>query len=349
MGVVFAFAVVIVSVFVVYLGVGLAGLYHLFGVIIPYAAFLIFLIGMVYRVVEWAKVPVPFRIVTTCGQQKSLPWIKRSRLESPYNNFEVVLRMFLEVFCFRTLFRNLKAEIKGRNLIYGSYKWLWLGAIAFHYAFFIILIRHFRFFSYPVPKIIQTIDALDSFLHIGLPHLYLTDVIILAGLTFLFLRRLADARLRYISLASDYVPLFLIFGLVISGMLMRYFYRIDVTAVKEFTMGLIHFSPKPPKVHSIFYMHLFFLSSLMAYFPFSKLVHMLGIFLSPTRNLANNSRAKRHINPWNKPAQIKSYCEYQETFRDLMIEAGLPIDEDCPQEKERKKAAATETAGEENK
>ncbi len=342
MAVVFAFIVVIGIVFVVYLGVGVAGLYSFFGIVIPYAAFLVFLIGMVYRAIDWARVPVPFPICTTCGQQKSLPWVKRRRFEAPYYTWEVIVRMFLEVACFRTLFRNIKAEIRGRNLIYGSTKWLWLGAIAFHYSFLIILLRHYRFFSYPVPKFIQILNDLDSFFHIGLPHLYITDVIILAGLTFLFLRRLADPKLRYISLASDYLPLFFIMGLVISGILMRHFFKVDVVSVKQFTMGLIHFHPTAPKVGVIFYIHIIFLSSLIAYFPFSKLVHMLGIFFSPTRNMANNSRAVRHVNPWHQPLKFKTYCEWQETFYNELVESGQPIDEDCPQVKEKKTAEAGE-------
>jgi len=52
------------------------GLRPLFGVIVPYAAILIFLVGLSYQVVLWARSPVPFRITTTSGQQKSLPWIK---------------------------------------------------------------------------------------------------------------------------------------------------------------------------------------------------------------------------------------------------------------------------------
>ena len=44
----------------------------IFGVLIPYLALAIFLGGLVYRVFGWAKVPVPFRIPTTCGQEKSL-------------------------------------------------------------------------------------------------------------------------------------------------------------------------------------------------------------------------------------------------------------------------------------
>ncbi len=336
MNVVAALLAVIGMVILVWIGVGVLKLYTLFGVVIPYVAFLTFLIGLVYRMVDWAKSPVPFKITTTCGQQKSLSWIKHSRLESPFTNWEVVLRMALEVLAFRSLFRNLRADLRGRKLYYGSSKWLWLGAILFHWSFLIILIRHLRLFSYPVPGFIQTLDKIDSFFHIGLPHLYMTDVAILAGLTFLLLRRLVDAKVNYISHASDYFPLFLILGLVISGMLMRYFLRVDITSVKELTMGLVTFRPKIPQgIGLIFYIHLFFISALVAYFPFSKLVHMLGVFFSPTRNLPNDNRYRRHINPWweGVPVKFLTYCEWQENFKEQLESAGQPIDEDCYKEK----------------
>ncbi|RUM86888.1 MAG: menaquinol oxidoreductase [Thermodesulfatator sp.] len=336
MNVAAALIAVIGMVLVVWLGVGVLKLYTLFGVVIPYAAFLIFVLGLIWRMVNWAKSPVPFKITTTCGQQKSLSWIKHSRLESPANNFEVVLRMALEVLAFRSLFRNLRADLRGRRLYLGSSKWLWLGAILFHWSFLIILVRHMRLFSYPVPGFIQTLNAVDSFFHIGLPHLYLTDVTILAGLTFLLLRRLVDAKVNYISLASDYFPLFLILGLVISGMLMRYFLRVDIASVKELTLGLATLHPKVPKgIGLIFYVHIFFVSMLAAYFPFSKLVHMVGVFFSPTRNLPNDNRRVRHINPWweGVPPKFLTYCEWQEKFKDKLIDSGQPIDEDCYKEK----------------
>ena len=56
---------------------------YLFSVIIPYAAAITFLAGIVRRVALWASAPVPFRIPTTCGQQKSLPWIKNDELDNP--------------------------------------------------------------------------------------------------------------------------------------------------------------------------------------------------------------------------------------------------------------------------
>jgi len=53
-----------------------------------------------------------------------------------------------------------------------------------------------------------------------------------------------------------------------------------------------------------------------------------GVFLSPTRNLSNNSRFVRHINPWNYPVKVHTYDEYEEEFRDKMIEAGLPVEKE---------------------
>jgi nitrate reductase gamma subunit len=76
----------------------------------------------------------------------------------------------------------------------------------------------------------------------------------------------------------------------------------------------------------LFYVHLFLVSTLLAYFPFSKLMHMGGVFFSPTRNMPNNTRAKRHVNPWNPPKKYHTYAEYEDDFRDLMDEAGLPLE-----------------------
>ena len=75
-----------------------------------------------------------------------------------------------------------------------------------------------------------------------------------------------------------------------------------------------------------FFVHLALVSTLAAYFPFSKLVHMGGVFLSPTRNLANNNRMKRHINPWNYPVKVHTYEEWEDEFRDKIVAAGMPLE-----------------------
>ena len=97
---------------IVYVGVGLAGQEALFGVVIPYAAIVIFLVGLTYRILRWAGAPVPYRIPTTCGQEVSLPWIEASRLENPPNTFWTVLRMAFEVLLFRSLFRNTRVSLR---------------------------------------------------------------------------------------------------------------------------------------------------------------------------------------------------------------------------------------------
>ena len=311
-----------------------SGLTYLFGVVLPYAAVLVFIGGVIWRMVYWSKSPVPFCIPTTGGQQKSLPWIRQATLDNPNTTWGVIKRMFLEVCLFRSLFRNTAADVVmdddrtgGPRLVYYSSKWLWVFALLFHYCFLLVFVRHFRFFIEPVPSCLTWLETFDGILQIGAPRLFLTGVCLFAAVLFLLCRRLFNERLRYLSLANDYFPLFLITGLVGSGICLRYISKTDIASVKVFTMGLVHLSPVIPEgISPLFYVHLGFLSVLLMYFPFSKLMHMCGVFFSPTRNMANNSRAVRHINPWNPPKKYTTYAEYEDDFREAMVEAGLPVD-----------------------
>ncbi len=328
MGALLSFGAVVVLLLIPAIGAGALKLHSLFGIVIPYLALVVFIVGLINRVIGWGKVPVPFKIPTTCGQQKSLPWIKHSKLESPATGGEVFMRMVLEVLLFRSLFRNLRTEkAPGDRVVYGSSKWLWVAGLAFHYSFLIVFLRHLRFFKQPTPKIISIIESFDGFLQIGSPHLLVTGLVLFGAVFYLFLRRLFVPQVRYISLPADYFPLFLIMAIAGTGMLMRYFLRVDIIKVKELTMGLATLHPKVPDgIGVIFYIHIFLVSTLFAYFPFSKMVHLGGVFLSPTRNLANNSRMVHHPNPWNYPVKVHTYEEYEEEFRDKMISVGIPVE-----------------------
>lgn len=321
---------VIVLILLPYVGVEAAGLQVLFGIIIPYLAVLIFIIGFIYRVMGWASSPVPFRIPTTCGQQKSLPWIKQNKIDNPFTTGAVIIRMALEILFFRSLFRNTSIGLnQGPKISYVWEKWLWIVALAFHYSFLTVLIRHLRFFLEPVPVYLQWLEKIDGFFQIGLPGLYMSGAVLLAAVTFLVLRRIYLPQVRYISLAADFFPLFLIISIAITGILMRYFTKVDVVGIKELAMGLASFHPAiPDGIGALFYIHLFLVSILFIYFPFSKLMHMPGVFMSPTRNLPNNTRAKMHINPWNYPVKVHTYEEYEDEFREKMKEAGLPLEKE---------------------
>lgn len=324
---------VLLIVAMAWIGVAI-GLTPIFGIVLPYVAVLVFLGGMIWRMFYWAKSPVPFCIPTTGGQEQSLSFIKQNKIDCPSTTWDVVKRMFVEVFLFRSLFRNTHAVVleedpvsKGPRTIYYSSKWLWCFSLIFHYSVLVIVIRHFRFFMEPVPVAIKFVEMIDGIMQIGSPRFYWTGGLALVALLFLLCRRLWNHRLRYISLINDYFPLWLLLGIVVTGICLRYFDKTEVSEVKIYLMALTHFSPiSATGINAMFFIHLTLVCTLLIYFPFSKLAHMPGVFFSPTRNLANNSRRVRHINPWNPPKQYFTYAEYEDEYREAMAEAGLPLE-----------------------
>jgi hypothetical protein len=83
----------------------------LLAVAVPYAACAILLAGICARLWRWAATPVPFRIPTTCGQQRSLDWIKPATFDNPSTGMGAAARMALEVLLFRSLFRNTRSKV----------------------------------------------------------------------------------------------------------------------------------------------------------------------------------------------------------------------------------------------
>ena len=119
--------VAVVGLFLIGLFGGTPGVRWLFAVALPYTALALFVVGLVYRILSWANAPVPFRIPTTSGQQKSLSWIRQEKLDNPHNTLTVIGRMALEVLFFRSLLKNTKTElVEGSRLVYATDLGLWL-------------------------------------------------------------------------------------------------------------------------------------------------------------------------------------------------------------------------------
>jgi len=307
------------------------GLRFVLGVIVPGVAFAVFLVGILYRVVHWAASPVPFRIPTTAGQARSLPWIRNNELEAPSGLLGVLGRMALEVLFFRSLFRNTRIELlpEKQKLSYLADKTLWAAAIAFHWAMLISILRHFRFFVEPVPVWVDWLESADGFFQVGLPVFFATTILYLVGLAYLLARRFVDPKVRYISLASDYFALYLLLGIGLTGFLMRHVEKVDVVQVKAAIAGWASFQAVAPVGVGVWYfVHVFLVSVLFVYFPFSKLLHAPGVFLSPTRNLANNNRVRRHVNPWNPEVVGHSYAEWEEEFHDKLKASGYALEKE---------------------
>ena len=263
--------------------------------------------------------------------------IDASRVESPSTRIGVIGRMALEGLLFRSLFRNtaFAPPPPGARVVtspvFVERKALWLGAIALHGSMLVIVVRHLRLFVEPVPVLVAALTAVDGFFDFGLPRWYATDAIVVGALAYLLARRLRDPLLRYITLPADYLALAVLSAIAGTGLVLRYAVRTDIVEVRHFALSLAAFAPAPLSAPSLWLTaHLAAVACLLAILPFTKMVHAFGLWLSPTRNQPNDSRRRRHVNPWNAPVPVHGYAAWRNEFRDKLTIAGLPVDDDPP-------------------
>jgi nitrate reductase gamma subunit len=231
-----------------------------FFAILFYAATAILLAGLFIKIRQYWRTPAPLKIPTT---------------PAPVTQTGVVIRMFLEVTIFKSLFK--------------SNKWIWVLGILFHFGLLLVLLRHFRYFQSDVNTLIVLLQPIGKYASLAM----------VAGLAGLLFRRFAVARVRYISAPSDYLMLVLLLGIGFTGIAMSFIGNLDIVSVKAYFLGLMTFNIQPlPTEHPALLIHLFLVAFLMIIFPFSKLLHAPGVFFSPTRNQVDNPREKRHIADW---------------------------------------------------
>jgi nitrate reductase gamma subunit len=219
-------------------------------------------------------------------------------------------------------------RLKGERLIFSNRRYLWFFSLLFHLSMLVIILRHLRFFFEPVPDFVLFLQQLDGIFELSHPTVLLSTVLFTSALFYLLSRRIFDERARFVSLPSDYVILLLLLSVAITGILSRHFFRTDLVEIKRLILGLLSFTPYVPKdVSPFFYLHLLSVCLLFAIIPWTKVVHMAGILMSPTRNLPNTSRRERHINPWDYPVKVRTYEEYKKEFGEVMKAQGLDAEE----------------------
>jgi nitrate reductase gamma subunit len=223
-----------------------------------YVATLVMVGGLGLRVWQYARTPAPLRIPTT---------------PAPTTRRGAALRVLREVTLFQSLFK--------------ANKWIWLFGWAFHVALAVVLLRHVRYFVQPIPGFVAIVQPFGA----------LAGMAMVGGLAMLFGRRLLVERIRYISGPSDYAMLGLLIAIGLSGLGLKFVARTDIVALKAFFLGLIYFDWRPLPTDPALLLHLALVASLMIVFPFSKLLHAPGVFFSPTRYQADNSRERRHAPP----------------------------------------------------
>lgn len=224
-----------------------------------YIATIVLVVGVVMKIMRYARVPSPLIIPTT---------------PAPTTRAGVVGRMAREVTVFQSLFRGNK--------------WTWVLGILFHYGMLIALMRHLRYFTDPVWAWVDLMQWMGIYAGFAM----------MAGLAGLFVRRVFVDRVRYISSPSDYLILALLFFIAFSGMMMKYVSHTDIIAVKEFIRGVMTFHWAPIPTDTPLLVHFALVITLMIIFPVSKMIHAPGVFFSPTRNMVDNPREKRHVARW---------------------------------------------------
>lgn len=248
-------------------------------VVLGYAALAIFIVGVLAKVWKYGKTPAPLKIPQT---------------PAPVTASGVPVRILSEVVFFKSLFKSNRV--------------IWLAGYLFHIGLLLALIKHYRFLFASVPAGLDYFATFEMY----------PGLIMLGGLGLLFLLRLVVDRNMFISVMTDYVLLILLIAIAGTGTLAKHYFRVDITQVKEFMMGLVSFSPMGSNstfpTELIFLIHFSLVLLLLVYFPFSKLMHAAGVFFSPTRNQVDNPREKRIVAPWaeNLPAPTTDVEEVAE-------------------------------------
>ncbi|MCG6936796.1 MAG: respiratory nitrate reductase subunit gamma [Gammaproteobacteria bacterium] len=240
-------------------------------VILFYVAMIILVVGITNKILQYKRVPAPLKIAVT---------------PAPLTKTGVAYRFFTEVVLFNSLFR--------------ATKWTWIFSFMFHFSLLLAFLRHLRYVISPDSIFWPLINnmVVQSFGH----YAGFTMVI---GLLGLLARRIFVDRVRYISSISDYLMLILILGIAVTGLSIAFVAHTDIVQLKAFIMGLFLFDWQNLPTDPVLLAHLTMVLFLMVIFPVSKLIHLPGLFMAPTRYQLDNPREKRHLSPWGAELEAK--------------------------------------------
>lgn len=224
--------------------------------ILPYITIVVFTFGLLYRLGRWAGARIVHNITLS-------PF--------PQNNAQVLTIFGTEIIFFRSLFSSDRP--------------LWVGAWPMHMALFGVIGGHLvgiyflgRQFVY-IGTSAELSEQLSALLGTTL------GLLMFAALLYLLYRRFAIPKVRAVSFTSDYLHLILLLVIAGVGNIMRIWehdFGITYAPVKDYVTHLIMLQPIPAD-HEVFtkpffMLHLLFVQILLMIFPYSKLMHVLGMF-----------------------------------------------------------------------
>ncbi len=178
-------------------------------------------------------------------------------------------------------FKNILA----RMLLFSSAKedpFIRVTGLVFHWSLWLIIIVHFDLVFYPS---LEAAGISQGFLEAAGDYIGTTlgVLLVVSGLA-LFGRRIANPYMRKISFASDYFAILLIVAVGTAGLLVRLLLPADFayTQAGPYVLSLVSFAPVAVPDSPLFIVHMMLASTLIIYFPLSKLVHPFSFFTNPT-------------------------------------------------------------------
>ena len=255
------------------------------GIVLPYVTAILFVGGLSFRALRWLSIPVPTKVMVTPAPA-TLPGV-----------FE---RLSLDLIVFRSLGK-------------GDRK-LWLAGWLFHILLGITLLTHLvNFFDYALWNAV----GYGWYEAAGYAGIIFGSIV-----AFLLFRRILHPGVRYVSRPSDYGLLLLLLSIIFLGDYARTFGGVNISAVSQYLNGLLTLQPTLPPSNLAFLLHMLLAQVFLMYLPFSKVSHLIGWVLAPTRNQLNDARARLHRNPWNPSVELEPYASYAARYQRELEELG---------------------------
>lgn len=206
-------------------------------------------VGFAWRIVQVMRVRTGQPIPLTPG---------------PRTRAGVIGRLLGETFLFRSLLRADRLA--------------WALSWTFHVSLALVLFRHLWLI----------LDAPGAFVGWGLKVVFGLGMwpavaFVISGLG-LLARRALIARIRYISVPSDYGWLALLVGLGLTGIAMGHFGAANLAEARAFVHGFVRATIEPLPTDWVFVLHVLAAGVVVGGFAFGKLFHGGAVWLSPTWN-----------------------------------------------------------------
>ena len=215
--------------------------------VLPFITAAVFFGGLAYRVFHWWRSPRAAVSLVVPPQKRSAG--------------RTVGEMVTEVVTFRRVFKGSKA--------------LWVVSWLFHLSIFVFVMGHFRLFL-PLDWLWNllrlTPEQVDMLSLIGGGT---SGTIFMLGLVALLVRRMRMP-VRSLSVPSDYLLLLLLLGIAATGNYMRFLMHIELEQYQAFFSNLFNLRLGVPVENPVFVLHFLLVQVFLIYFPFSKLVHVIG-------------------------------------------------------------------------